>query len=177
MDDFSKNLPVWTKQPYETDAEFVSFQAYRDAKPPRRLVGRPGAGSTAELSRMFRENNWTIRVQAYDLYMDHVFLTEKEEFLKQSARDLSAQHMAILHTSRQLVQRELDKMLEASTRSDAVGLLSGGQITAMMDATVKLDRLIKGESTESVEVKQDLSALSVDELKQLRELTKKMSKT
>lgn len=168
-----KIIPAWERQPGDTDESWHAFVAFRDAKPPRRLLGRPGTGPTVQLSKWYREGGWRERAAAYDAYMDHVMLQEREDFLRQTAKDISVEHMQVLQTARSLVQRELDKFLKASQESEAIGMVSPGQLNAMMENMVKLDRLVRDQSTENVETGMDLSQLSVEELKALKELSLK----
>lgn len=166
----------WSRLDSDTDESWEAFVKFRDMKAPRRLSYLHGY-PTGQLSEWYRKHNWRERAAAWDGHMDLILLQEREDFLRQSAKDLNAEHLAILHSTRQLVQRELDKFVAASLESDAVGMISPGALSHLIDGAVKLGRLVVGESTENVASDMDLSQLSVEELKQLRELRIKLNKS
>lgn len=175
----STELLAWERQETDTDDSWVAFVAFRDMKAPRRLLTVAVNGSrlpTAKLSEWYRAHAWKERADAYDRHMDRVVLEEREALLRQTSKEISAEHMTMLHAARELVQRELDKWLQASRETEAQGLLKVSDVNRLLENVVKLDRLIRDQSTEQVTVEMDLSKLTPEELKQLRTLREKIEK-
>lgn len=161
----------WERQSVETDDAWRAFKAFRDARPPRRQRSVVGF-STNTICQWYNDFNWPGRCSAYDAHMEKIAQGERESILRQAASEVSAEHMAMIQTARHLAQLELDKLLDASNQCET-NLLRPGEVIKLSEAVVKLDRLVRGESTESVEHNVDLSRLSIDELRTMRELTKK----
>jgi hypothetical protein len=63
-----------------------------------------------------------------------------------------------------------------SRQSDMHGLLRPGEIARLTEVAIKFDRLLRGESTENVATAAsvDLSGLSLDELRALSEIQRKI---
>lgn len=165
---------IWTRQGYEDDAAWTAFEAYRDQTRPRKLI-RPGAGATADLSRWYRENRWPERVAAYDMHMDEILLSEREALTRQAAKEIATEHMGILRDARDLVAREMAKLLATSEKSE-IETLKPREVVAMVDAVIKFDRLIHDQATERVDTKVDLSGLGVEDLRKLKEIRDKVDK-
>ncbi len=173
-----RHPPIWERQPCDTSESWPCFKIYRDAKGTRRLerirYACPGlAQPMADLYRWYVEHNWADRVKAYDLHMDGILQEEKDAIMRQSARDLAASHMALVQDAEELASNELGKLLQASRESAAAGLLKPGDLIKLIDAAVKLGRLVKGESTENVQVSGDLENLTESELEAYLALAKK----
>lgn len=173
-DDFRDVVPVWERHPCDSDESWEAFRLFRDARPPRRLL-RAGAGPIGKLHKWYKENAWAERVAAFDMHLDHIWTKEREDTIRLSARHVAAEHIQALTTARRLLQRELDKWLIASEKVEAEGLLSMSEVNKLLDNVVKLDRLIRGESTEKVVTDQDLSMLNPEDLRKLRDIRKKMN--
>ncbi len=163
----------WERQHFDTDESFEAFKLFRDSRPPRRVLAQRGY-PTSSLYAWFRDHAWAERVRAYDAHTDSILLGEREALLRQNAQQISAEHMALLHSARDLAQRELDKMLSRSVDNDEMNLLRPGELVKLLETVIRYDRLIRGESTENIDQQIDLSALTLDELltyKALREKT------
>lgn len=162
----------WERQYTETDDAWRAFKAFRDTRPPRRQRAVIGFAH-ATICKWYNDHRWPERCDAYDRHMERIVLEEREKLLRQSAREISADHMAMIQSARAIAQAELDKLLASSNESD-IPLLRPIEVIRLSEMVVKLDRLIRGESTETVEHSVDLSRLSTDELRTMRELTRKV---
>lgn len=163
----------WERQPCDTDDSWVAFCAYRDSSPPRKLFARKGMQPMASLMAWFKGHNWDGRIKAFDKWTSKITLAEFENALKETSKERAAKHVGIINASLELLEREINKYLDTSRNSELPGLLKPSDITKMAEVMIKLDRVIKGESTEHVKHDLDLSKLSVDELKKLNDLTSK----
>lgn len=165
----------WERQPTETDEQWLAFQAYRDSGPQRSIV-RSATKATATISEWYRRFRWNERTLAYDRHLDTIVREERETLLAQQARDIAADHMALLADAKDFVAREVKKYADMSKETD-MPTLPVNAVAKLLEATVKLDRLIRGESTEKVEESSiDLSKLSPEELEQLAALYAKAGK-
>jgi len=163
-------LDPWERQPYDTDESWPVFQAYRDQKPPRRglLVsfrGRPV--DPIKVARWFREHFWGERVAEWDRHLDAIRVSEMESALAKSTREAMADHVQLVEQAKEIASRELEKLL-ATVKDSAVEVLKPRDLTRLLDSTIKLDRLIRGETTENVNVDgPDLSHLTDEQLSAL----------
>jgi len=167
-------VDVWDRLPTEDDTQWGAFRNYRDMLPPRRIKDA-SIKSTATLSAWYNQFNWAARVLAYDQHLDQMRRAEREALIKADARERAARHLSLVHGVQDVLDRELAKLAADSTASEAWGLLKVGEFTALMESAIKLERLVRGETTENVGVKRDLSKLSLDELRTLRDLEKKVA--
>lgn len=179
--------PLWERQPCDTNASWPYFKAYRDIPPgiKRTLasvrfrpaqtnhhVPRDQAPTLQELNQWCIDHNWIERVAEYDKHLDHVHTQEVEGLVTESGRELAAKHLAMLQDAYQLAVEELQKFLRQSETLDAAPTLKMGDLNKLMENVVKLQRLVKGETTDSHEVRADLSKLSPEQLRQYLELVK-----
>lgn len=176
--------PLWERQPQDSNESWPYFRAYRDLTGTRQLrrVRLAVTGATAppmeQLKEWYDAHGWKERVAAYDAHMDALFQEEKEALLKQSARDMAAEHLAIVQDAAEIAQRGLEALVQAARENEAVGLLKPGELIKLMEAAIKLGRLVKGEATERGESKStlDFSGHTVQELRQLAALRDKAKK-
>jgi hypothetical protein len=167
----------WEKQDNESQEAWLAFRAYRDMPPDERLLKRAAIGNIAVLSRWYRDHNWADRCAAFDKKFDAMRVEEREKVYRRAAREIAIDHMVMLADARELYSREFAKLLSASREGDMIGLVKPETLVRMAEVMVKLDRLVRGESTENVQnTDMDLSQLSLDELRQLNELMSKASK-
>lgn len=142
---------------------------------PRKL-SRLTDWTTIELQNWYNANMWADRVSAYDAHTDELKLAERDSVLAQTTREIAFEHMSMLQDARELASREVSKLLKASQESEMHGLLKPAEMIKMIDAVVKLDRLVRDQPTENTVIKEDLSGLDLDDLKKLRELRQKLDK-
>lgn len=167
---------LWEKQPEETDEEFEAFRAYRDMTAPRKLrfLVRPSNNifyPIALTRRWFHDGAWEIRVNAWTKHLDSLILSERVEAQRVDAVEIAEEHRALLAKSRALAHAEIAKLLARAEIDGGLGLLKPAETIKLLEVTVKLDRLVNGESTENVQT--DYSNLSLEELRVLEELERK----
>jgi len=169
-----KKHDSWEQWEGEPEEAFAAFVQYRDQTKPRAILRVFGARNTKllEWSQTFE---WKRRVLAYDRHHDAIRLEATESVLAQKGAEVAAEHLLLLKDTRELVARELKKLVEASRNSDMPGLLRTNDLIKMTDMVVKLDRLLRGESTENLGVTDELdySGLTIEEIKQLKDLRAK----
>lgn len=165
-------MNLWERQPSDTEESWEAFKSFRDAKPPRKLF-RPGV-PTGKTSEMYRDHNWKARVEAFDIYMDQKAVEERRQIVGMKAKEIAEEHMIILTRARKIVSRELDKLLEASNSDDMAGTIKPSELTKLLEAVIKFDRLVRGESTEKTDTGVDLSKLSLDELREFEKMQRKI---
>lgn len=123
------------------------------------------AVASGELSGWFRKWHWDERVAAYDVLSDRIVADSRKKFLEQATEEVTAEQMVALQSLRRLVTNELRKFVEASVAQDGVGLMKMADLKGLIEASIKMDRLVRGEATEKTEATVDLSGLSLDELR------------
>jgi hypothetical protein len=164
---------AWERQPGETEEEWDAFRAYRDQLPPRRMM-HAVVKSTAKVSRWYNANRWAERTAAYDRHLDAIVRSEREKLLAETTQERAAKQIAKLQLVYSIVDRELRKLEEDSRKTSAFGLVKVNDLNKLLANAITLERLIRGESTENKAVVDvNLDALSVEELRQYRELQEK----
>lgn len=160
----------WERLPDEDEVAWAAFKAYRDQPAPRNI--RRAAAATdgvtvAACVDAYGRWSWKERCAAWDAYTDKIVLEERLEYLKQTTRERTAEHLVLLKDARELVACELRKLVAWSERTPETPIMQAGQVSKMLDVTVKLERLVSGESTENSHNKTeiDFSGLSPDELR------------
>ena len=163
---------AWDRLAAESDEEFTAFVRFRDNKPPRKVL-RDSTVPTAKLAAWYRQHDWQARAVAWDMHLDGIRQAEFEEATRDDAKQVAAEHRLILKDARELVQLEIAKYLRTSQESEAHGLLKPGELTKLLEAMIKFDRLVRDQSTSKEETILDLKNLDVDELRQLADLESK----
>lgn len=166
---------TWTRRRGEPEEAWRAFQSYREQRSPRRIqyVTVDGmALSPAETARLAKQFDWKARVADYDAHLDEVLLAGKEEALRKGAESASAEHLQILGSLRETLGREAAKLTEKS-RNTSVEVLRASDLMKMADSVVKLERLVLGQSTETVASAYDLSRLTTEEKAALHALLTK----
>lgn len=169
----------WTRQPCDTEGRWLAFQAFRDCPPPRSLGKAAKAVGKARhvLNRWSQDCAWMARVQAYDRMRDSVVQAEVMDMLGEDARERAHRHIEVLRDMQDagalLVKAWLKKI-----KHDPEGFSkewTPQAVTNMIKESIKLERLIHGESTENIDARVafDLSKLTIDEIKLLRSLEAK----
>lgn len=159
----------WDRQPYDSELSWRAFQTYRDRLPRSRAIVLDGrALNPIEVVAWMRDHFWIERCAEYDRHLDGLRQSEIEAVHAQSARDIAAEHMELAGSARAIAARELAKLREASENS-AYESLKPRDLIRLLDLVVKVDRLVRGESTESVDVR-DLSSLSDADLEEIERI-------
>jgi hypothetical protein len=169
---YSKDL--WGRQPCDTEESWPAFCEYRDMR-TRRLRCTTKA-TLEQVRKWYHEHNWKERVAAYDAHLDEVMLKERDEVLRQATRDVSAEHMEMLASAREICQLELARIATLTRDSrGANAVLKTPELIKLMHEVVKLDRLVRDQTTENVGSGIDLSKLSEEELEIYAKLVEKAS--
>lgn len=164
----------WDKQEHESAEAYQAFQRYLQMAPDERTITLVAPRSSATLSKWYREHSWEARVKAWDAEFGTMRYAEREAVFRRKAREVAIDHMLILSDARELVAREYSKLVEASRQSEMHGLLKPNELVKMTELAIKLDRLVRGETTENVGTTDlDLAKLSIDELEELDKLMTK----
>lgn len=169
-------LVPWARRPKEPELPWLAFQTLLRQKPRVfHLVLVDGQEQDPDLVRLWRrEYEWDLRFAEYDRSL---FETREESYwesLKVTAGQAGAEHGIILNGARNLLFRELAKLLEDS-KSSKLPIMKIGEFSKLLSETVKLDRLIRDQTTEHTEVQTsaDLSRLTPDELRDILRLLAK----
>lgn len=167
----------YSKKKEESPEAFEAFAMYRDMGVGRSLVSVAEKLRKSEplIARWSRKHGWVKRVHAYDAELDRrkrlVDLREVEKMRKRQ--------IATANAMQDLGNIELWKMLaEAKRLKKRRGSLDEKTILKLIEKGTALERLNRGEPGEIIqstgEGGLDLSGLSLEELKILRELRYKV---
>lgn len=162
---------LWERQQDEPDEAFRAFVYYRDMPLPRK-VDAYGAFPVAQMFRWHKQWAWTIRARAYDNHLSSFAVECKKAEIAKSSKTIAEEHIAILADMRVFLQLEVGKLLEQASALGGGAMVKPSELGRLLDITVKLDRLVRGESTEKVETV-DLSHMTDDELEAFNELSRK----
>lgn len=127
------------------------------------LDGRPI--DPCKVEHWIRAFFWRERVTEYDKYLDAGRVEVIEQTYRETAREVAAKHRQMLEDARSVAMTELAKLKER-VGNTAFEVVKPSDLTKLVDTIVKLDRLIRGETTESVQLT-DMSKLSDEELDQI----------
>lgn len=164
----------WERCVDEDESSWERFKAFRDSPRPRKVV-RPGAGRTQDLYDLAGRWRWFERVAAYDRHMDRVHQAVVEGYIKQDAKEVAMEHMAILRDARELVSIEYDRLLRRAKDCAIDGVIRPTDLIRLTEVMIKYDRLVRGEATQNVQTVGDLSEMSIEELREAQALAKKMN--
>jgi hypothetical protein len=140
----------WDRQPCETSRGYELFCAYRGLGTEwslRKLKqGTNGAPNVNRLKRLSTRWNWVERCEKYD---DHL---EYQDRLRQEKerRQMRERHAKISVLGQNIVVRELESLLAKAQNGG--GQMTPSDVARLMDVTVKVERLARGEPTDSHEV-------------------------
>lgn len=165
-------MAEWERQEFDQDEEFQAFVQYRDQMAPRRLRG---LGPTAKVAMWYRDFNWQSRIAAYDTWIDSIFLKERAEALGRAAKKQAEDLALTLGDAHEFLNMELNKFLQSTKKHSDVNQLRPHEMVRLLEQVVKLKRLVAGESTENPGPGVDLSKLSLDELRALEALHRKLN--
>lgn len=173
----SLNLKAWDRQTGEKPSDYLLFEAFRDQAAPRsmRVLTYEFNIQMGDLFLISLTNKWKERVLAYDAHFQAIVDQERAEILKQTVREVDAEHMRILAAGRELAVREIAKLLSAAKQS-TLSTLKPREALALVDSVVKLDRLVRGQTTENIGQDVDYSKLSDEELDMLEKIYGKAKK-
>lgn len=164
----------WLRQPCDTDQGWALFSDFLAMGPCRKLAKVPGYADNIDLiSGMAYANAWRERARAWDLHLTETRIAEVERVIREDARAMAERHLRMTRDLADLGHSEIRRAKEIADKTDmaAIGVTPNVARRMIVDA-IKLDRLITGEATERIATP-DVSTLSVDELRALRDLQEK----
>jgi hypothetical protein len=164
---------AWERQNYESEDAWRAFQTYRDASPRRRSIVLDGrAVSPILIEHWISAHFWKERCLEYDRYMDRGRVDEIEAAYRETAREVTARHMQTLSDLRNVAAIEAAKLLER-VKASSFEAMKPRDLVRLADVTFKLERLVRGESTENVNVDDKaMQALSDDRLAEIERMLK-----
>jgi hypothetical protein len=179
---------VWDQQPGETAKAFEVFRIYRDMGLKRSHVKAyklyKGLDQEDEINSHGRfdawstKYNWVARCQAYDRYMDQVETAERVKAIK----EMGERHAKIACA---FLSKVIQKLKEFDTDPRKMLRLTPDQLIKWFEVSAKIERLSRGETTESIKTEHsgtintglDLSKLSDDEFDTIHAILIKASHT
>lgn len=170
----------YERQPKESSAAYAAFVAYRDLHPIERSYSRVEAELGADVREWARVTDWASRASAWDDHRDTVVRASELTALA----EMRSQQLDILRTGHAIVVDQIELLGQAAIDAintetgERVNLIGPTEIRQWIDSMIKLKALFAGEPTEIQKVHSneelDLSKLSIDELKVLKSLQKKI---
>lgn len=171
---------AWERQVGETGLCWEAFRTYRDMPPGERTLLKlvPIFGKCrTNFQRWSSEWDWMARCQAYDSWKDRqVRLAEIA-----AVRDMKTRHIQMAMSLQGAAALALNKII-AAERAGTQLTLKPNEVKELAELGLKIERLNRGEPSE-IEVAKiemvrphvvtDYSALDLQELRTLRQLTRK----
>lgn len=147
------NPEEWDRQPFERSRAYAAFCVYRDLGAQRSLqaVSEKIGKTRSLLSQWSRKWEWVKRVEAWDNHLDGIALKEQEEAAKQAKIEMTRRHLNIAKALQAVSAAGINHLNEVARAKDNKLDLSPMEISKMAELGVKLERLIEGETTESIQ--------------------------
>lgn len=173
----------WERTPRETDKVWAYFVAFRDMAYPQGISGTFHArdlsalakdfGFTADYARcLSATHNWFERTGAYDRHVD----AKQREAGLSAIQRLAIKHERITSKALAIAEKELDKLAARADNPEGLAALAPRELLALLEWTVKQQRLMTGQGTGDGEPGSkplDLNKLGTDDLEALLEMHKK----
>lgn len=174
----------WERQPTETDMAWEAFVVYRNLGPTKRsqvetakvLSKHPGT-----LTPWSAEHQWVLRAHAYDQWVDRQNLMAEAE----ARKEMRKRHIQMAMSLQGAAALALNKIIKAEQQGEQL-TLKPGEMKELAELGLKIERLNRGEPDSITEQKveidkpvtvvHDYSALSSDDLRQLKSLLLKAKK-
>jgi len=173
--------PVWERQDFETDEHWGTFLHYRNSPPLVRSMDRTAAEcfvSFRVVEKYAEEMRWQWRTAEYDKHVDS--LATEETAHSVVLYRIREERLATLKLFGQAIHEEIEVLrMQQSDRRMKGGkysLLKPHEMARFLRDTILLERLLMGESTENVSVRDGkLDRLSDAELEALDIIEKKLT--
>ncbi len=166
----------WARQPWDTELGWCLFGDYLVLPDrPRRMRDLKGHPLTDyQLAEIARVAWWQARAALWDEHLAQIRTSTIERVTEETAEQAARRQVLLARRMQRVADKELSK-LEAMGSENAFPLLevTARDIARLGTNGIRLERLVMGEATERVAEVMDLSALSLDELRQLRALQDK----
>lgn len=168
----------WLRQPFDSDLAWALFQDYLSLPPPRSfgdLAQRPSFPLTLHrLQTLAREDGWVLRAQAWDAHLDELRVSTIERVTQEDAAARAERQGRVGRKLQRLGELEVDKLIKVLERpNDHPGVIQVRDAIRAIGIGVRVERLALGDSTDKIETGPDLSKLSVEDLRNLREMQEK----
>lgn len=162
----------WRRQPCDGDAQWAAFCQFLLAPMPRSVtwLARRLNQPHYLIQRWHDQLGWKLRAERFDSFTSQHFEATVTEIVEARATDYTERHMSLLEQCSELAGNELQKYVDASRANTGIGLLTARELITLVDTTIKLERLIRGQATENVKSEIDLSKLSTEDLLLLQDL-------
>ena len=140
----------WDRLTRESSKAYAHFCLYRDMGLSRsiRVLAKDSNcdSKLTQLMRWSRKWNWVERSRRYDDYL------EAEERVRQEKerRDMRKRHAQIALLGQNIAVKALESLLQKVQAG--TGEVAPGDVTRLLDTSVKVERLARGESTETHEL-------------------------
>ena len=140
---------AWDRQPGESSKAYAHFCIYREMGPDRSVRKMSDLGEckavVGQLWRWSSRWNWVERCKRYDDHLEYQDRVQQEK----ERREMHKRHAKIAVLGQNIVVREMESLL-AKAQKD--GHMTASDVARLMDVTVKVERLARGEPTDSHEV-------------------------
>ena len=140
----------WDRQLGESSKAYAHFCVYRDAGATRSIRKMPSvSGCTSvvrQLNRWSSRWRWVERCQKYDDYLEHERRLQQEK----ERRAMHERHAKVALLGMNVAVKGLERLL--SKVQSGKGAVAPGDLARLLDTTVKVERLARGEPTDSHEV-------------------------
>lgn len=167
----------WERQQGESAKAFAKFAIYRDMGPGRSLekVGKASGVSAARMEQLSVRHHWVARAEAWDDEGDRIKrAAHTREIAEMSERHARMAVSVLNKVVSRLIGDKANNVLPIDPAS-----LNARDLATLLDIGVKVERLSRGEHSDSLVVATkpgnlaDLSLLSQEELKDLESLVHK----
>ena len=168
----AKKPARWERIATELTDAFEAFKTYLYQIAPR-SVNRvhDGEGRSVRplvVAMWAKEYDWVQRAIAYDEHLSGVIEEERAACLTEGGAALGQRQLRILNTALDIVEKEFLKLYRQVDSSEE-STVKPGVLIRLADRVIALQRLINGQTTESVEVKGefDFSETPVEKVREL----------
>jgi chromatin segregation and condensation protein Rec8/ScpA/Scc1 (kleisin family) len=140
----------WDRQPGESSRAYAQFCLYRDMGQERSLrklaAGGKPAANLRQLEHWSSRWKWVHRCQKYDDYLAYQDRLRHEKEREQ----MNDRHAKIAVLGQNIIVREMESLLAKAQSGGAQ--MTPADVARLMDVTVRVERLARGEPSESHEV-------------------------
>ena len=146
MSNHAEQHERWERQPRETSRAYELFCAYRDMGIERSLrkmkASLNGSPSVRRLQVLSARWNWVERSQAYDDYLEYQRRLQQEK----ERREMNDRHAKIAILGQNVAVKGIEQLL-ANVQTGQQNL-NPSELARLVDVSVKVERLARGESTD-----------------------------
>jgi len=163
-------MDPWDRQHGETWKDWQLFLHYLHSE--TRVKSRTAEANGLSPSRIYvisKREKWDARTTAYDNHLQE----KEDEVVLGELESATREHIKAVRSMRALGMRTIQRVLENSEDGDVPPTEIREALSLVKDS-INLERLILGEATVRTETQSwDLSGLTPEEIRQLRELKAK----